>query len=178
MNVKTRYHPLAIVIFSVFAHIPAGAVDNITLNFSGSIKMVTCEIIAGDGQDVALGDVSKTYFGNPGDVSPAKNFTITLSCPSGAMKQATVTFNGPTDSTDKTLLALDSGDGGANGVAVRLNENDGITQVKLNEPTEIKALSAGVNSLQFTAQYVALVDRPQIKAGAANATAQFTINYQ
>ncbi|WP_336219124.1 fimbrial protein [Citrobacter amalonaticus] len=150
--------------------------DNVSINFTGAIKAAACDISSGANQTVPLGDVSTTNFGNPGDVSQATSFSIVLDCPAGGPDKATVTFSG-TAASDPTLLALDAGTGVATGVAVRINEDDGTTQVKLNTPSATTTLATGANTLKFTAQYQALVDRPQITAGVANATAQFTINY-
>ena len=150
--------------------------DNVSINFTGAIKAAACDISSGANQPVPLGDVSTTNFGNPGDVSQATSFSIVLDCPAGGPDKATVTFSG-TAASDPTLLAPDAGTGVATGVAVRINEDDGTTQVKLNTPSATTTLATGANTLKFTAQDQALVDRPQITAGVANATAQFTINY-
>lgn len=151
--------------------------DDVSISFTGSVRAAACKVSSGSDQTVRLGDVSTTYFGNPGDVSPATPFSIGIDCPSDGPAHATVTFSG-TAASDPTLLALDAGGSEvAHGVAVRINEADATTQVKLNTPSATKALVAGGNSLQFAAQYQALVDRPQITGGVANATAQFTINY-
>ncbi|MBL5954414.1 fimbrial protein [Enterobacter asburiae] len=153
----------------------AYAADTV-INFQGTIKAATCDITTGADQTVQLGDTGTTRFGGPGDVSDLKAFYIGLNCPVGGPEFATVTFMGKAAS-DPTLLALDDVPGSASGVAVRINELDGKTQVRLNEPSATRSITPGNVALGFTAQYEALVDRPQIVAGVANATAQFTVNY-
>lgn len=149
------------------------AADNVAINFTGTIRAAACSVASGADQTVLLGDTGTTYFGNPGDVSPAKPFSIVLDCPAGGPDQATVTFSG-LPASDPDLLALDTG--GAAGVAVRINDSDG-SQIKLGTPSAVTTLVVGSNSLAYQAQYQSLVDRVGITAGAANATAQFTINY-
>lgn len=154
----------------------ADAADTV-INFHGTIKAATCDVTSGADQTVLLGDTDTTLFGGPGDVSDLKAFYFGLTCPEFAPEFATVTFTGKAAS-DPTLLALDDVPGSASGVAVRINELDGRTQVRLNEPSATLKIIPGQIALGFTAQYEALVDRPQIVAGVANATAQFTVNYQ
>lgn len=151
--------------------------DSVSINFTGSVKAAACNVSVSSDQTVPLGDISTTSFGNPGDVSPARPFSIVLDCPSGGPDHAAVTFSGMAAS-DPTLLALDVSSGSATGVAVRINESDKTTQVKLNTPSATTTLVSGLNTLQFMAQYQALVDRPNITSGTANATAQFTVIYQ
>ncbi|WP_410529540.1 type 1 fimbrial protein (plasmid) [Serratia sp. AXJ-M] len=154
----------------------AADVDNITMNFTGEIRASTCDVgtLSSD-QTVVLGDISTTLFNTPGDMSPARPFSISLSCPEGGPEQASVTFSGQA-STDSTLLALDDDPGGASGVAVQIAESDG-TKVSLGTNSATKSLVSGENVLNFTARYQSLVERSAITPGVANATSQFTINY-
>lgn len=152
------------------------AADNVAINFTGTIKAAACEVSSGSDQTVVLGDVGTTRFGGPGDVSSVKAFYFGLNCPEGGPEYATVTFTGRAAS-DPTLLALDDVPGSASGVAVRINEIDGKTQIRLNDPSAQRTLIPGQDALGFTAQYESLVDRSQITAGVAKATAQFTVNY-
>lgn len=154
----------------------AAAVDNVAINFTGTIRAAACEVSLGNNQTVVLGDTGTTRFGGPGDVSDLKAFYFGLTCPEGGPGFATVTFTGKA-AADPSLLALDDVPGSASGVAVRINELDGKAQVRLNEPSVKRSILPGQDALGFTAQYQALVDRPQITAGIANATAQFTVNY-
>ncbi|MDK9358863.1 fimbrial protein [Lelliottia sp. V106_10] len=152
------------------------AADNVAISFTGTIQAAACSIDSGSNQTVVLGDISTTELGSPGDLSELKAFYFGLHCPVGGPGYASVTFTGKSAS-DPTLLALDDLPGKASGVAVRINEIDGKEQIKLNDASTTRVILPGQDALGFTAQYQALVDRPQIIAGLANATAQFTVNY-
>lgn len=165
---------IAIAAVCIFTVPGVDASDSI-VNFHGIVIAGTCNITSGADQTVILGDVSTMSFGNQGDVSTAKPFSIVIDCPAGGPDQATVTFSG-TAASNSDLLALDTGAGTAAGVAIRINESTG-TLIKLGTSSAVKALATGANTLTYQAQYQSLVDRPVITAGAANATAQFTINY-
>ena len=165
-----------ILVLEMAASTAAIATDNVAINFTGTIRAAACEVSLGNNQTVVLGDTGTTRFGGPSDVSDLKAFYFGLTCPEGGPEYATVTFTGKAAS-DPSLLALDDVPGSASGVAVRINELDGKAQVRLNEPSVRRSVLPGQDALGFTAQYQALVDRPQITAGVANATAQFTVNY-
>jgi type 1 fimbria pilin len=168
-------YPLLFIIFIFSSFVKADG-NNISINFTGKIKSATCNIVSDANLQVPLGDIGTTFFGSTGDVSRAQPFSVELNCPIDGPEQVAITFSGKT-ATDPTLLALDSGEGTATGIAVRINQQDGSTQVKLNTPSATTALIAGENTLNFTAQYQALTGRSNITPGKANATAQFTINY-
>jgi type 1 fimbria pilin len=146
------------------------------INFHGIIQASSCEILNGSDQTVVLGNVGTTLFSGIGDVSPLKSFYISLRCPDFGPQYITATFNGNAAS-DPTLLALDNVPGMASGVAVRILNADGLTQVDLNQETIPIKLAAGDAAFTFKAQYQSLVERSQIIAGVANATVQFTLNY-
>lgn len=173
----TSRQPLyvAITVLEIAMSFLAHAADNVDINFTGKISAATCNVTSGADQTVTLGNVSSSSFGNPGDLSAAKPFSIVMDCPTGGPEKATVIFSGPTAS-NPDLLALDAGVGAATGVAVRINESNG-SLIKLGTASAVTTLSAGVNTLTYQAQYQSLVDRSEITAGPANATAQFTINY-
>ncbi|NMM74484.1 hypothetical protein BSF37_22060 [Serratia marcescens] len=149
--------------------------DDVQLNFTGTIRAAACNVASAD-QTVVLGNAGTTIFNSVGDMSPAKPFSISLDCPNFGPGIATVTFSGAASSEDTTLLALDAGSGTASGVAVLLADSGG-TKINLGEASRQATLTAGTNTLNFTARYRSLVERSSIRAGTANATAQFTINY-
>ena len=151
--------------------------DEIPINFHGTITSPACTVDDNSkSQSVPLGAVPRTSFVSAGDVSEAKPFTIVMNCPAQGTAHATVTFSG-TPASDPTLLALDDENHVAQGIAVRINQQDGTTQVKLNTPSAAIEVVEGINTLNFTAQYQALTARSDITVGPANATAQFSVNY-
>lgn len=152
---------------------PARAND-VAINFTGTIKPAACVVDNSENQ-VMLGNAGTAKFSAPGDTSPPVAFFISITCPQILPNYITVTFTG-TASSDPRYLALDDVSGGASGVAIRLIEkNDSL--LSLNETSEIIMIQSGHIALPFSAQYVSLVHRSQIKAGVASGTAQFTINY-
>ena len=87
-----------------------------------------------------------------------------------------MTFSGRAESADQSLLALNPTSGGAEGLAVRINNSDG-SKIDLDSPSlPIPLLSGGTNELNFTAQYQVLTGQT-VKPGIANATASFTVAY-
>lgn len=155
------------------AHADDGSV---AINFHGEIISNACEVNMPSSQDVPLGDVATTELMGPGSLSKNQEFSITIDCPDSGPETAALKFNGASAS-DPTLLALDNEPNGASGVAVRINESDGKTKINLNTDSVAQPLQAGVNTLNFTAQYETLVSRSEVAPGTANATAQFTIIY-
>lgn len=152
------------------------AADNVTLNFTGTIRGAACSVDSlSTNIPVTLGNINTTVFSNAGNVSPAVNFSIKLICPANSTNTANVTFSGHQDSTNATLLALDSG-ATASGVAVQLAEHDG-TPINLGTNSANTPLIVGTNTLPFQARYKSVVAQSNISGGTANATAQFTINY-
>lgn len=148
--------------------------DDIALNFTGTIKAGVCTVNT-TVLNVSLGKVGTETLGNIGDLSPAKSVPISLDCPDGGPDNATVTFSG-TPASDSTLLAIDAESGAASGVAVRINNIDG-TKINLGHASVAVPLTSGTNTFNYTAQYQSLVNRSEIVAGSANATAEFTIDY-
>ena len=148
--------------------------SDVSINFTGNIKSSTCNLSSTD-EVVVLGDVSTTNFNTAGDLSPATPFSIIIDCPVDGPDNITISFSGRL-SNNPELFDLDAGDFQASGVAVRINEASG-TLIKPGSPSAIKTLLTGVNTLTFQAQYQSLVDRSFIKAGTADSTVQFTIDY-
>lgn len=150
--------------------------EPVTVNFHGEIISSACEVAFLNDQTVPLGDIATTSLGAAGSLSQGRAFSIMLSCPENGPDVATITFSGA-PASDPALLALDNVAGAASGVAVRINETDGRTQIPLNTPSARQSLLSGQNTLPFTAQYQTLVDRKDIRPGTADATVQFSINY-
>jgi major type 1 subunit fimbrin (pilin) len=150
--------------------------DNAQLNFSGSVIVDSCTVTTVT-QVVALGTVSTTVLGNVGDLSDPVSFDISLNCPVGAPDSATLTFSGLQDSSDSTLLAIDSGSGVASGVAILLADENGL-KINLGSPTAVSLIPGANNTLTYSARYQSTANRADINPGTANGTAQFTLNYQ
>ncbi|MCL5636279.1 fimbrial protein [Enterobacter vonholyi] len=175
-SIVNKNSVIAIILFIPQLVYALTALESVPIKFHGEVFAATCDIKGIADQTVTLGDVSTIDLAEAGDVSRAIPFSITVTCPDGGPKKAVVTFSG-TAASDPSLLELDSVTGAATGVAVRINQGDTTNELKLDNPSEAIALIAGDNLLSFNAQYQALVSRPQITPGVANATAQFTVTY-
>lgn len=169
---KTSLLALAFLAGSSFMGV-ANAVDG-TINFTGEITAETCTVNVGGGSaPVDLGTISSRALATVGDTASRGPFQIVLSqCPA-AVTKAGMKFDGQSDSADSTLLALTAG--GAKGVAIGLYEADATTKIPLGSVSLSKPLSENSNTeFNFVAKYVST---GPVVAGAANAVAQFTVDY-
>jgi major type 1 subunit fimbrin (pilin) len=144
------------------------------VQFSGSIVNSPCSISTGtESQTVELGQYRAADFTEIGDTSPATGFNITLKdCSVETYGTVAVTFNGNAVSND--TLAVE---GGADGVGIQIVKDGKTLSVNgegSSEPTNI--VEGADNNIYFQAQYVSLAKT--VTAGAANAVADFVLNYK
>lgn len=170
---KNKY--LAVLISSLFALTSMAYASDGTVKFKGNIVETACTVDAASAnQTVTLGDVAVNSFTAAGDVSTAQKFDIKLTaCPEGTVA---VVFGGSSATAD--LLSLDAGMV-AKGVAVRINNADDNSQVKINDTASAKRVTveSGAATLKYVGQYQATAARASITAGTADATSQFTVLY-
>ena len=179
---------LALAAVASFSISNAWAVDG-TINFQGEILANACTVTTGaDGtQNVSLGRIAATGLPNAGATAAASRFSIILSACPDALTGTQVRFDGRPDPSNSDYLGLSStGNDAASGVAVRLMtaNRELLPLGSLN--THIYTLRANTNNtLDFYAQYYRtaeaaydLATNPNgFRAGVANATATFTVNY-
>ncbi|WP_343552964.1 fimbrial protein [Pantoea sp.] len=150
------------------AHAADGQID-----FTGKFLATTCTIDNGDdNQKIAMGIFGADQVTAANQRLGHQPFKIGLTACETSLQNATVTFIGTADTTNKDLLKVDA----ATGVGIGLFENDG-TPVKLGQPS--KAVDLATNNagvFNFNAQYVST--QALVTPGDANATADFVINYQ
>ncbi|MCI1737827.1 MAG: fimbrial protein [Pseudomonas veronii] len=104
----------------------------------------------------------------PGSISSWTN------CPATATS-AVVKFDGPTDGNNSSLIALTSGAGTAEGVAIGVYEGDAATLIPVGSPSVSKPLSPVADTtFNFFAKYVATAP---VVAGSGNAVSDFTVIY-
>ncbi|WMY75328.1 fimbrial protein [Buttiauxella selenatireducens] len=149
-----------------------------TVNFTGQILDAACNVdVASQNQTVALGSYYKTEFVNTGDVTAAKKFTIVLKdCPS-TVTAAHVMFDGTPETTDATLLAIDSTvPGAATNVAINLKTAD-MADLALHGDNGYRYLLSSTqdNNLDFYAQYKSTA--MPVTQGPANSVASFSVVY-
>lgn len=149
-----------------------------TVNFTGEILDAACTVdVASQNQTVALGSYNKSEFAASGDVTAAKKFTIVLKdCPV-AVTAAHVRFDGTPETTDSTLLAIDSSvSGAATHVAINLMSADMVKLPLHGENGYSYALSSTEdNNLDFYAQYESTA--AVVTPGPANSVANFSVIY-
>lgn len=148
------------------------------VNFNGEILDAACIVdVSSQNQNVDLGRYNKTEFTATGAVTAATKFDIVLkNCPA-IITSAAVRFDGTPDTTDSTMLAVDSSvAGAATGVAINLMTADK-AQLPLNGSNSYSyALSSSTdNTLAFYAQYKSTDST--VTAGPANSVANFSVIY-
>jgi P pilus assembly protein, pilin FimA len=149
-----------------------------TVNFTGEILDAACTVdVATQNQTVALGQYSKSEFSAAGDTTTAKKFNIVLKdCPD-TVTSAHVTFDGKPDTTNTSLLAIDSSvAGAATGVAINLMTADKADLGLHGDNGYRYTLSSTQpNTLDFYAQYKSTA--AAVTAGPANSVANFSVIY-
>jgi major type 1 subunit fimbrin (pilin) len=157
---------------------PAHAADG-NINFNGKLIAAPCSIATeSKDQTVDMGAVATNAFSQKGDRASPKSFQLKLTQCSDAASAATVRFDGTSTPEDPGVLAVGDGANAANnatGVGIELADASG-QRIAVADDSPSIALVKGDNTLNFRARYVAVQDA--VTAGQANATSQFTINYQ
>lgn len=152
------------------------------VNFTGSITDTSCNIDTSTAnQEVDLGKWASSYFNGPGTETTKTPFHIKVKdCPN-SVKTVAVLFDGNHDATDQGLLAINSGEGAASGVAIQLLESDQTTPIEVGEVTHQYPVDQGHDDesgsadLIFYANYKATTD--SVGVGEANAVANFNMIY-
>lgn len=155
----------------------SGAVwaDDASVNITGRVLSAACEPTV-DPLAVDLGTLSRSVLSSKGATGSNTDFTLRLkSCPA-EVSQVQVQFDGVVATGDNSALAL-TGSSVAKGVGVQLLDN---AKKVLAPGTRSPLMSiiggnSTVNSLTFSARYIAISDT--VTAGSANASATFTIWY-
>ncbi|CAI0940643.1 fimbrial protein BcfF [Serratia proteamaculans] len=150
--------------------------DSATVNITGRILSSACEPEVNP-LTVPLGNISRTALDAKGATASATAFQLRLkNCPA-EISQIKVQFDGTPASGDSNALALTTAPGVATGVAVQLQDASG-TLLPPGQPSALMAIKGGsgtVNSLAFSARYIATSD--SVTAGNADASATFTLWY-
>ena len=149
------------------------------IEFSGSITDTSCNIDSTSAnQIVDLGKWASSYFTGAGSETTKTAFHIKVKdCPATVTK-VSVLFDGTRDSNNSNLLAVN---GGAQGVAIKLYEDDKATPINLGTESKDQAVIAGTSGsnsgtadLEYFAEYISTSAG---SAGSANGTANFNMVY-
>ena len=149
------------------------------VQFTGSITDTSCNIESTSAnQTVDLGKWASSFFTGAGSETTKTAFHIKVKdCPTSVAK-VSVLFDGTRDTNNSNLLAVN---GGAQGVAIKLYEDDKSTPINLgavsrdqNVVAGTSGTSTGTADLEFFADYIST---SAVTAGAANGTANFNMVY-
>lgn len=148
-----------------------------SITVKGQVVTAACQVSSDStNKVVSLGEkIMTSTFKNKGDMSTSVQFYINLEkCPQ-TTSSARFKFDGTADKNNANLLALDNIPDSATGVGVGIYDATGKI-VPLWTASSSYPLTGGNNALSFTARYVASV--VPVTPGEADATTQFTLNYQ
>ena len=166
------YALLAAILGATFAEASSEGV----VNFDGEIISSGCDIAPGsESQSVDMGEVSAQSFAGIGSTLGSAEFQIELISCHSSLTSVGVIFDGPPNSTDPSILAL-QGSSSAEGLGIALYEADGVTPVPLRVAGGFLVLNGGSGGvLRYVAKYKSVSD--VVTAGAANAVVNFTLEY-
>lgn len=136
------------------------SVNGGTVHFKGELVNAACSVNTDSSeQTVNLGQYRTAKFTKVGDTTSNIPFTIELNdCDPAVAKTAAVAFTGQIDATDKTLLAVSSGnnDNSAKGVGIEILDSKSSTLTPDGATfSAAQNLIEGTNTLNFTARYKA-----------------------
>ena len=166
---------IMIILSNSLSHAATIELGKINLSLSGEVIVSTCGVLDSEGdKHVNLGTYSLQNLRHAGNTSPLVTipFTLTNCLPGGPV---TLTFSGTNSIVNSELLALDNGVNSASNIAIEILNPDK-TRLAIN--TKSQSLTADQNgsiSTIFFAHYIVTQDNPI--PGHANATAQFTVQY-
>lgn len=158
---------------------PLMAMQNIgsggDVHFTISIRQGTCELQQ-ENIEVEMGSVFLTKPFAVGRELNHKAFSIGLKNCANVVKTY-VTMDGLANGTDPTMFALDAG--GAQNIALKIQTADGVIQSPKstdNTPLTFNITADGEAQLNYVASYVPVTK--DATAGAANATVNFSVEYE
>lgn len=147
------------------------------LIITGTVTTDACAV-GTDSQklNVPMGDILSGLFTQVGDVSPKKEFVITLTDCDEGVAGATITFTGTSDSDNPDLLQITKDTGSATGVGVEVIDETTGESIPLGKATAVKSLSTSDNNLPYQLRYKSTLGT--VTAGSADAVMYFDLAYQ
>lgn len=151
-----------------------------TITINGYVRDNACAV-AGESKDftVDLMDNAAKQFNAIGATTPVVPFRIVLSPCGSSVTAVKVGFTGVADTSNTSLLKLDSGGSAAAGMGIQILDTNQ-TMLPLNAASTAIAwttLTPGqTNTLNFYARLMAT--QVPVTAGHVNATATFTLEFQ
>ncbi|WP_025901618.1 type 1 fimbrial major subunit FimA [Tatumella sp. UCD-D_suzukii] len=153
-----------------------------TVHFTGQFINAACAVSTDSAdQTVNLGQYRTASITASGQTTTNVPFNIKLvDCATSVATTASVAFSGTTDTTDSTLLAVNSGSTnttGATGVGIQILDSTSAPLTPNGSTfSTAQTLIDGNNTLPFVARYKST--SATVTAGQADADATFVIKYQ
>lgn len=152
----------------------AMAENSSSMRIIGSVVASSCDIDTSDFSNISMPSVTQKDFSGKGATAGEQSFTIKVSdCPN-TVKKAQVSVSGTADKSDSSLLAIDSGEGMASGIAIAIGAQG--SNLTLNTGKSIpRTVTNGATTFNMSAKYVATSDT--VVAGGVSASAQVNVTY-
>lgn len=106
------------------------ASDSVNLNFTGNIRIATCNVSSGDNINVDLKNIPAANFEKANSASSWNMFNIEFQNCSTAINQIKLTFSGISDVADSSSLYKNQGS--AENIAVQLENWTGTIKLGIN----------------------------------------------
>ena len=155
---------------------PRFDIDSVNINLMGNVTEYTCGVSSSNLQkEIKLGTVlvkQLSTVGNQSTPVPIR-FEMTNCPPSGTL---TMSFNGVNDPVNADFLAISNVSNKAENVAIEIRDQDKKRLALGKKSQPFIADSSGKALAIFYANYI--TTQSSAKAGIANATATFSIEYQ
>ncbi len=175
-----KYNASALLVLSLAVTGVTHAADSV-INITGNVRDNTCVVsTASQDMTVNLQSYSSKTFTTVGTTTGMVPFTLTFSSCGSAASAVKVGFTGVADTTNSTLLKIDSGGStDAQGIGVEILDTDK-TVLSVNQSDDDMTwhtLTAGQqNSLNFYARMVST--KAPVTAGLVTASATITLEFE
>ena len=169
-----KFLALMIASMTVLGASSAMAQNSSSLRINGVITASSCDVDTTGLTSVSLPSVTQKDFKGKGSSAGEKHFNISVTeCPN-TVSAVQVKVSGTADSTDSNLLAIDSGEGMAEGIAIAFGAQG--QPLAVNDSVGIpKPVKNGATEFDMTAKYVATSD--VVTSGGISASAQINLVY-
>lgn len=159
----------------------SGYAADSTITVSGNVQDNTCVLsTASANQTVNLLNYSTKQFSEKGTTTTLVPFSLIFSACGSSATAVRIGFTGVADSTDSTLLKIDSGDStDASGIAVKLYDSNK-NQIPLNQTQSSLAWNSITGGQQNTLNFYAsmISTASSVTAGTVTASATITLEFQ
>lgn len=174
-----RKHLYILCLLSLVTHRVALAADS-AITIIGTVNGNTCFVSSGSSDfTVSLMSNSSKLLYQPGAVTPLVPFSIVFDQCGSSATGVKVGFTGPADNNNTSLLKINGGGGAAAGVGIQIldNNKNAIDLNSAQSALDWSPLTGNQsNTLYFYARLMATLS--PVTAGAVNATADFTLEFQ